>query len=105
MGGIHNLDILRIAKDIHSNVFVEHGYSNYSRVSVKQIECGGRPVVLEENEFFRTDIKSKGFSNDLTGNSASINRPLRIQVADQLKNFVSWKPNSFILGTDAFQLS
>lgn len=49
MAGIHNLDILRIAKDIHSNFFVEYGYSDYSRVSVKQIECGGRPVVLEEN--------------------------------------------------------
>ena len=49
MAGIHNLDILRIAKDIHSNFFVEYGYSDYSRVSVKQIECGGRALVLKEN--------------------------------------------------------
>lgn len=61
---IHNLEILKIAKEIQT--FLLSRDVNYSRVSDKQIECGGRLGASKESEFFRMDVESKGFSEDIS---------------------------------------
>ena len=61
---IHNLEILKIAKEIQTFLLCRD--VNYSRVSDKQIECGGRLGASKESEFFRMDVESKGFSEDIS---------------------------------------